>query len=145
MPPSKCRHGAKICPECIEISDPAKRMSDIINSLITFVPLWDLRTKWIAVRLIDGGYDGTLYDSRDDAINHQIDERFCAYVAMISMLQGAKPLDCAIYLEFHRQAYDSGMRLHEPEAPQLILPTRAYDRMTRRDRWAPQLDPRQDY
>jgi hypothetical protein len=132
--PSKCRHGATICPQCIQISDAAKRMSDIINSLVTFTPLWELRTKWIAVRLNDGGYDGTLYDSRDDAISHQLDERFCAYVAMQSMLQGAKPLDCAIYLEFHRQAYDEGMRLHEPEAPQLLLPTTAYDRLTGRIR-----------
>jgi hypothetical protein len=109
-------------------------MSDIINALVTFTPLWELRTKWIAIRLNDGGYDGTLYDSREDAIRHQLDERFCAYVAMQSMLQGAKPLDCAIYLEFHRQAYDSNMRLHEPEAPQLILPTGAYDQMTGRIR-----------
>lgn len=109
-------------------------MSGIVNSLVSFTPVWDLRTKWIAVKLADGSYDGVLYDSRDDAIRHQLDERFCAYVCMASMVQGAKPLDCAIYLEFHRQAYDSGMRLHEPEAPQLILPTSVYDRMTGRVR-----------
>lgn len=129
-----CRHGAKICPDCIEISDAAKRMSDIINALVTFTPVWDLRSKWIAIRLSDGGYDGVLYDTREDAISHQIDERFCAYVFMQSMIQGAKPLDCAIYLEFHRQAYDAGMRLHEPEAPQLIMPTKTYDRLTGRVR-----------
>lgn len=129
-----CRHGQTICPQCIEVGDAAKRMSDIINGLLAFTPLWDLRTKWIAVRLNDGGYDGNLYDSRDDAIRHQLDERFCAYVCMQSMLQGAKPLDCAIYLEFHRQAYDEGMRLHEPEAPQIIVATSMYDRITGRDR-----------
>jgi hypothetical protein len=131
---TRCRHGQTICQTCIEISDAAKRMADIINGLVSFTPVWDLRTKWIAVRLSDGGTDGVLYDSRDDAIRHQIDERFCAYVCMASMVQGAKPLDCAIYLEFHRQAYDANMRLHEPEAPQLILPTSVYDRMTGRVR-----------
>lgn len=131
---SLCRHGHAICPQCIEIGDAAKRMADIVNGLVTFTPIWELSNKWIAIRLSDGGYDGNLYDSRDDAIRHQLDERFCAYAAMQSMLQGAKPLDCAIFLEFHRQAYDAGMRLHEPEAPQLILPTSVYDRMTSRVR-----------
>lgn len=129
-----CRHGAAICPQCIGISDAAKRMSDIINGLVTFVPLWELRTRWIAIRLQDGGYDGVLYDTREDAITHQVDERFCAYAWMGNMLNGAKPLDCAIFLEYHRQAYDAGMRLHEPDAPQLILPTASYDRMTGRYR-----------
>ena len=131
---NKCRHGTTICPQCINVDDAAKRMSDIINGLVTFTPTWELARKWIAIRLQDGGYDGTLYDSREDAIRHQTDERFCAYVAMQSMIQGAKPLDCAIYLEFHRQAYDENMRLHEPQAPQLILPTSVYDRIMGRNR-----------
>lgn len=130
-----CRHGQRICPDCIGVSDAAKRMAGIINGLVTFTDPWDLRTKWIAVRLSDGGYDGNLYDSREEAIRHQLDERFCAYVAMQTMISGAKPLDCAIYLEFHRQAYDAGMRLHEPEAPQLIMPTATYDRLTGRVRY----------
>jgi hypothetical protein len=132
--PPRCRHGSTICPECIKISDAAKRMANIINSYVTFVPLWELRTKWVAIKLQDGSSDGNLYDSREDAIRHQLDERFCAYVCMQSMLTGAKELDCAIYLEMHRQAYDSGMRLHEPEAPQIIMPTGLYDRMTGRVR-----------
>lgn len=132
MKQARCRHRQTICPQCIQIGDAAKRMSGIINGLLTFMQPWDLRTKWIAIRLADGGHDGVLYDSREDAIRHQIDERFCSYVCMGSMLSGAKPLDCAIYLEFHRQAYDSDMRLHEPEAPQLIMPTAVYDRITGR-------------
>lgn len=120
---------------CIIVDDAAKRMSGIINAYVTFVPLWELRTKWIAVRLQDGGTDGALYDTREDAITHQLDERFCAYVCMMTMLDGAKPLDCAIFLEFHRQAYDAGMRLHEPEAPQLLVSTSAYDFMTGRTRY----------
>jgi len=110
-------------------------MAGIINGYVTFVPVWELRTKWIAIRLQDGGSDGNLYDSREDAIKHQLDERFCAYVCMGAMISGAKPLDCAIYLEVHRQAYDGGMRLHEPEAPQVIMPTSVYDRMTSRVRY----------
>lgn len=133
--PPTCRHGHRICPECMAISDAAKRMSDQINLLLTFQPVWEIRTKWLAIRLYDGSYDGALYDTRLEAIEHQLDESLCAYVCMGTMLNGAKPLDCAIFLEFHRQAYDSGMRLHEPEAPQLIVPTSVYDRMTGRHRY----------
>jgi hypothetical protein len=133
-PPVCAEHKQSICPECIVVGDEAKRMAGIINGYVTFVPTWELKTKWIAVRLNDGGTDGVLYDSRDAAISHQHDERFCAYVCLGSMISGAKPLDCAIYLEFHRQAYDAGMRLHEPEAPQLIVPTQTYDRITGRIR-----------
>jgi hypothetical protein len=129
-----CDHGLKICDKCIIVDDAAKRMSGIINGYVAFVPLWDLRTKWVAIRLLDGGSDGVLYDSRDDAINHQLDERLCAYVCMGGMLNGANPLDCAIFLEVHRQAYDSGMQFHEPEAPQLIMPTMEYDWITGRRR-----------
>lgn len=112
-------------------------MAGIINGYVTFIPPFELMTKWVAIRLQDGGSDGNLYDSREDAIRHQIDERFCAYVCMGAMMQGAKPLDCAIYLEVHRQAYDSGMRLHEPEAPQIIMPTTLYDRLTSQKRYGP--------
>lgn len=133
----RCRHGHTICPECITISDAAKRMAGIINGYFAFMQPWELRTKWIAVRLQDGGTDGVVYDTRQEAIDHQLDERFCAYVCLGGMMQGAKPLDCAIYLETHRLAYDGGMRLHEPEAPQIIMPTGLYDRLTNRKRYGP--------
>jgi hypothetical protein len=129
-----CRHGHAICTQCLVVSDAAKRMADIINGIVTFTPLWELRNKWLAIRLQDGGYDGVVYDSREEAIRHQIDERFCVYVCMRTMMQGAKPIDCEIFLEVHRQAYDEGMRLHEPEAPQIIMPTGVYDRIMGRSR-----------
>jgi hypothetical protein len=129
-----CRHGHTICEKCIQISDASKRMADVINSLVSFLGPWGVAGKWIAVRLRDGGTDGVLYDTRADAIKHQIDERFCMYVCMTTVMEGAKPLDCAITLEYYRQAYDAGMRLHEPEAPQLIMPTAGYDYLTGRAR-----------
>jgi hypothetical protein len=132
--PGMCRHGLKVCPDCIVVDDAAKRMAGIINGYVTFIPIWELKSKWIAIRLADGGSDGVLYDSRGDAVRHQSDERFCAFVCMASLVQGAKPMDCAIYLAFHRHAYDSGMRLHEPEAPQLIVPASLYDQVTGRRR-----------
>jgi hypothetical protein len=126
-----CRHGKKICEKCIPITDAAKRMCDNINGLLTFMNPFELRDKWLAVRLSDGGYDGTIYDTRADAINHQLDERFCAYFCFRNCLAGANVRDCAIYLEFNRKAYDAGMRMHEFDAPQLIIPNKLYDKLTR--------------
>lgn len=134
-PEGACRHGATICPQCIEIGDPAKRMSDLINSLLTFNNPWEIRNLWIAVNLGTGDFDSNLYATREEAIKHQRDERHCAYAVVGSFIGGAKPLDCAIFLEFHRQAYAAGMRLHEPEAPQLIMPTAGYDKLTGRHRY----------
>lgn len=123
-----------ICDKCIIITDAAKMMADIINGLVTFNKPWEIRNCWVAIRLADGGYDNTIYATREEAIKHQADERFCAYAYLGNMLSGAKPLDCQIFLDYHRQAYDAGMRLHEPEAPQLIVSTNMYDRITGRDR-----------
>ena len=131
-----CRHRKEVCLQCMHITetDAAKRMANIINGYVTFVHPWELKSKWVAIKLVDGGSDGVLYDSREDAIRHQSDERFYAFVCMGAMMSGAKPYDCAIYLEFHREAYDANMRLHEPQAPQLIMPTGTYDRFTGRVR-----------
>jgi hypothetical protein len=129
--PPLCKHGLRICEKCIIVTDAARRMSHDINSLMTFNKPWEIRNTWIAVRLEDGGFDNTLYATREEAVRHQIDERFCAYAWMGNFIGSkATPLDCQIFLTYHRQAYDAGMRLHEPEAPQLILPTGAYDRIT---------------
>lgn len=132
MPTQKvCRHGWAVCDICIYISDAARRMSDIINGLLAFHDPFEIRNKWLAIRLNDGGYDGTLYDTREAAISHQLDERYCAYICMRSLIKGAKPLDCQIYLDVQRQAYDQGMRFHEPEAPQTIMPVSQYDAFIR--------------
>jgi hypothetical protein len=125
--PKLCRHKLAICPECIIVTDAGKRMSDVVNGLLTFNKPWEIRYKWMAFALSDGHSDNVLYDTRQDAIDHQLDERFFAYVCFMSLLGGATPKDCEIYLEVHRQAYDSGMRLHEPDAPQMIMSTKEYD------------------
>jgi hypothetical protein len=135
--PPLCKHRLRICEKCIIVDDAAKRMSHTINSLMTFNKPWEIRNCWIAIRLADGGFDNTIYATREEAIKHQLDERFCAYAYLGTFVgSAAKPLDCAVFLKYHRDAYDAGMHLHEPEAPQLILPTSVYDRVTGRHRYS---------
>ena len=122
-----CKHGHAICPECIYVTDAAKRMGDTINGILTFANPFEIRNKWMAFALSDGRSDGVLYDTRAECIAHQLDERFYTYICMKNLMMGAKALDCQIFLEFSRQAYDQGMRLHEPNAPQIFVQNAQYD------------------
>lgn len=98
------------------ISDAARRMRDIVNSYVTFMDRDELIRKWIAIRLADGGHDGTLYDSKRDAVRHQSDEFLCAYVSFRNLQSGISLSEAEIFLRFNRQAYDSGFRLPDPDA-----------------------------
>jgi hypothetical protein len=98
------------------LADAGKRASDLANLYITFMPWEELRTKWMAIRLIDGSSDAVLYDSKRDAVKHQIDERLCAYFAFRNCGGGTNPRDMAVFLTFARDAYDAGFRLPDPDA-----------------------------
>lgn len=77
--------------------------------------------KWAALRLSDGGSDGIPYDSRSEAINHQLYEQFCCYVKVPP--DGMTPDDAYRYIELHRALYDAGYRLADPDMPgEPILP-----------------------
>lgn len=117
-------------------SDAAKRASDIVNGYIAFMAWDELVHKWIAIRLSDGGHDGTLYDNKRDAVRHQSDEFLCAYVAMRNLVGGATPRDMEIFLKWNRDAYDAGFRLPDPMevngGPEVIMTTPRYDNLRNR-------------
>lgn len=121
-----------------DLLDAGKRASDAINLHRLVKPWDDIKHTWMAFRLSDGSSDGVLYDNRLDAVRHQVDERLCAYVAMKSLQMGASPKDMAIYLQFHRDAYNAGMRLTDPDQKDGgmdVLPTaRRIDWLTNRAR-----------
>jgi hypothetical protein len=129
---ARCRHNLVVCSKCVHVTDAAKRMSDNINGLLMFTP-WDARNGWLAIRLIDGGYDGVLYDTRADAIQHQSDEKLCAYFSLKSAMGGTNPRDCQLYLDVHRHAYSvDGGHMAEPAAPQIIVPVTYHDYLSGR-------------
>jgi hypothetical protein len=123
-----CRHGFRVCSQCVVITDAARRMSDRINLWIVAQP-WDvLKNSWVAIRLANGGTDGVLYDTRQDAISHQLDERHCAYFSFRTALGGVNARDCQLFLDVHRQVYDAGGHFTEP----MIMSTRGHDIMSGR-------------
>jgi hypothetical protein len=111
-------------------SDAAKACSDAVGQVVND-HLGEIllgRRIWLAIRLSDGKYDGGLYDTRADAVRHQLHESLCAYLLVPPC--GMPPRDAESYLRFHRQAYDAGYRVTDPEQPAFI------PALTNRDRAA---------
>lgn len=102
----------------VPISDAGRRAADIIN----LHRIAGGVGRWVALRLSDGGSDGALYDSKPDAVDHQLHETQCAYTCVPP--GPATPAEMTQWLDLNRRAYDAGYRLHEPDAPQLVAPTR---------------------
>lgn len=99
-----------------DIVDAGKRASDHINIHINFGQWSDLVTKWMAVKLADGGSDGVLYDSFREAASHQFSENLCAYFTFKSCGGNAVTArDIGLWLQFWRDAYKAGIRAVDPE------------------------------
>jgi hypothetical protein len=79
---------------------------------------------WVAIRMADGSSDGTLYDTKRDAVRHQSYEQECLYVSIPP--GGMSQCSAETLLQLHRKLYRAGMRLADPDArsggPQLIRP-----------------------
>lgn len=56
--------------------------------------------RWVAARLSDGGTDGVVYDTRADAVRHQLHERQCTYIRVPP--DGMTPRHAEVMLRFHR-------------------------------------------
>ena len=69
--------------------------------------------KWVALRLADGSSDGIPYDTRRDAIRHQLHEQLCCYVKV--PLEGMPPGDAMRFILINRALYAAGFRLADPD------------------------------
>lgn len=105
-------------------SDAAKRCADLVTLAATF----GKTGVWVAIRMSDGGSDGVFYDSRRDAVSHQLHETLCAYVRIPP--GGMTPKEAEYFLRYHREVYDAGFRLPDPEFAMPMMP------LTRRDQKA---------
>lgn len=113
------------------VTDEGKRLSEAVTLAI----LSGGRGRWIAARLSDGGTDGNVYDTREDAIRHQLHEDQCCYVK-VPPAGEMPPLEATGYIEFNRRRVKAGMRMVDPEAAApmpLALPSFA-NRAARRAR-----------
>ena len=129
---AKCRHGKVVCVICVQPTDAAKRIHETIN-IMHIARTWEeLKRGWMAFKLADGTTDNVLYDTRADAIKHQLSEQTCLYIAMRKTLGGVPLRDCQLLLDVHRHIYDNGGRLADPQAPDVIMSTYGHDVLTGR-------------
>lgn len=79
--------------------------------------------RWIAVRLSDGGTDGAVYDTRADAVAHQLHERQCYYCHVQPGTMTAR--EATAIIAAVRQIYATGkVDLSSPETPRVVMPVR---------------------
>jgi hypothetical protein len=104
------------------VSDAAKRISDGIRLAVVFHDWEEIKNGWMVFTLADGESDHVVYPSKSDAIAHVSNEFLYLYVNLRACVSGMPAKDAQLFLELHREAYDAGMRLSEPEAPSLIFP-----------------------
>lgn len=115
--------------EIAELAECGKRMSDVVNQVVTdFIP-WDIKHCWLAFKLEDGSVYGgvrpALFDSLPAAKQHTDQWKYC-YMALEGFLGGIGAKDCEIFIDFHRQARDVNMAQSDPRS-QAIMPFPAGD------------------
>lgn len=92
--------------------DAGRRCADAYNFQLA-VHGENAAGKWIAVRLIDGGSDAKLYDTKADAIRFQLHETMCAYICLLPTRMPVE--DALSVLRVHRKLYEAGARLSDPD------------------------------
>ena len=104
--------------------EAAHRMADVIALHQTVLGRDVILAKrFVAIRLSDGGSDGVAYETRDDAMRHQLHETQCGYFQIPLERWGAPTCDALLW--YVRTRYDAGYRA--APAHHLILPTRVED------------------
>lgn len=115
-----------------DLIDAGKRAHDKIMLHYLFGD-WDhIKNGWVAVSLADGSCDGELYDTKQQAVRHQIHEQLCAYICLRNIGPGgSNPEELAIVLQFQRDGYKAGFRMPDPDAmtggPDLLMTTAQND------------------
>jgi hypothetical protein len=93
-----------------QTQDIGKRASDVI----TLHVIGGNAGKWVALRLEDGSSDGIPYDTRREAIRHQLHEQLCCYVKVPP--DGMPPADALRFIMLNRALYAAGFRLADPDS-----------------------------
>lgn len=114
-----------------ELFDAGARMSDTINEKLIHHTWANIKTQWMAFSIADGRSDGTMYDSKRDAVKHQQREQDAYYVCFKSLMGGASQKDCAIMIKFARDAAKAGLRFVDPDSrsggPDALMNTATHD------------------
>lgn len=105
-----------------ELIDAANRMRDAVNLHVVAGTLGvrERHLQWLAIRLEDGRSDGTVYETRRDAVRHTMNKsRGWMYVKVGASTMGER--EAILVLQMNRQAFAKGVVFaeEEPIIPQL--------------------------
>ena len=106
--------------------DEAKRMRDVfgLHQVALSRDVLVSRRCWVAIRLSDGGSDNTIYDTREDAIDHQLFPTQCGYMPV--PLERLDEFHCDSLLWYWEKMYDAG---HKPLHNRPIIVPNTFDGM----------------
>lgn len=106
--------------------DAAKRLSDAVNLHITVaISQGDIAGaygKWVAAKLEDGSSDGALYDTKQQAVDHQSNPKICCYVKIPP--DGMSVQDAWTFLKVNR------LPMIDTTAPEHVINPRVYPRFS---------------
>lgn len=88
--------------------DAARRMA----SAVTLASMAGGTNRWLAIRLSDGGSDNVLYDSRSDAVTHQLHPEYATYILIPP--DGMTTGQADRVLDYWRKLYNAGFRAIDP-------------------------------
>jgi hypothetical protein len=115
--------------EIAELAECGKRISDVVNQVLSDFSPWEIRGCWLAFRLEDGtvygGKKPALFDSLPTAKKHADEWKHC-FIALIGVLGGLSAKDAEIFLDSHRQAREVNLAQTDPDRS-LIMPFPAGD------------------
>lgn len=95
-----------------ELSDRTRRAYDVILTHVAAQGAESVAGRWVAIRLSDGGSDGTLYDSKKDATRFQLHEKQCAYIC-VPPFAAISAKELGEFLDVNEMIYNAGGRLSD--------------------------------
>jgi hypothetical protein len=102
--------------------DQAKRCADVV----TLHAVAGNAGQWCAIRLIDGGSDNQVYDTRENAQKYQLNPEFCTYILIPP--SGMEVQEAKAVLAYWRALALSGIRGDRTDVQWPLMPLLAADR-----------------
>jgi hypothetical protein len=98
-----------------DVRDLEPRCGDAARKMaweVTLMTMAGGAGRWAAFRLADGGTDRVIYDSRSDAVSHQLSPEYCTFVLIPP--DGMTTGQADRVLDYWRQLHDAGFRDNDP-------------------------------
>lgn len=101
----------------VELVESGFRASEAVTAAIAKAGgWWDVRNRWMGIRLSDGECNGIIFDTRHDAVRFYANKDPHFFLGLKNLAGGAVPRELAVVIKFARDAHRAGFRYTDPEA-----------------------------